>query len=220
MGGEGTSTHGGSGTCNSWPGRMRGNLVASSADETADSSTAPNVGGSATTCMQGIFDLLVPRLHHPVALRVAGIGEHVIDAKPHAGTSPYCMGELGAPVCYDRGWHAKTCHPIGNESICARAGLHVAQLQLPSTWLACQWRSTSTHGLPYDVHMGESACRYRNGMEWSCWLLVDLSPLALLAVSALGCHVFAHTLPDKTCRHHTFGGTYARVGHAVDGVGD
>jgi len=49
------------------------------------------------------------------------------------------------------------------------------------------------------VHVGESACRYRNGMEWSCWLLVDLSTLALLAVSALGCHVFAHTLPDKTC---------------------
>jgi len=34
--------------------------------------------------MQGFFDLLVHRLHHPIALRVAGIGEHVIDAKPHA----------------------------------------------------------------------------------------------------------------------------------------
>jgi hypothetical protein len=63
-------------------------------------------------------------------------------------TSPYSRGELGAPVCYESGWHAKTCHPIGNESICARAGLHVAQLQLPSTWLTCQWRSTNTHGFP------------------------------------------------------------------------
>jgi hypothetical protein len=29
-----------------------------------------------------------------------------------------------------------------------------------------------------------------------------------------------NNVPDKTCRHHTFGGTYARVGHAVDGVED
>jgi hypothetical protein len=29
-----------------------------------------------------------------------------------------------------------------------------------------------------------------------------------------------NNVPDKTCRHHTFGGTYARVGQAVDGVED
>ncbi len=29
-----------------------------------------------------------------------------------------------------------------------------------------------------------------------------------------------NNVPGKTCRHHTFGGTYVRVGHAVDGVED
>jgi hypothetical protein len=56
--------------------------------------------------------------------------------------------------------------------------------------------------------MGESACWYWNGG----WLLVDLTKLALLAVSAHGCQVFAHPLPDKTCRHHASGGTYDQVG--------
>ncbi len=35
---------------------------------------------------------------------------------------------------------------------------------------------------------------------------------------AHSCHVFAHTLTDKMSSHHMLGGTYARVGHAEDGV--
>jgi hypothetical protein len=58
------------------------------------------------------------------------------------------------------------------------------------------------------------------GLEWSCRLLVDLPTLVLLAVSAHGCHVLAHTFPHKTCSHHVFGGTYARVSHVVHGVED
>jgi hypothetical protein len=69
-----------------------------------------------------------------------------------------------------------------------------------------------------DVHMGEPACSDWDGLEWSCWLLVDLSTLALLAGAGHSCHVFAHALPDKMGSHHMLGGTYARVGHAGDGV--
>ncbi len=57
-----------------------------------------------------------------------------------------------------------------------------------------------------------------DGVELSCWLLVDLSILALLAVAAHSCHVFAHSLLDKMGRHHMLGGMYARVGHAGDGM--
>ncbi len=57
-------------------------------------------------------------------------------------------------------------------------------------------------------------------MEWSCWLLVKLYILALQAVAAHSCHMFAYALPDKKCSHHTLGGMYARVGHTVNGVED
>ncbi len=49
------------------------------------------------------------------------------------------------------------------------------------------------------VHVGEPECRDGDGVEGSCWLLVNLSILALLAVSAHGCHIFANTLLNKTC---------------------
>jgi hypothetical protein len=62
------------------------------------------------------------------------------------------------------------------------------------------------------------ACRHRDGLMRSCRLLVNFPPLALLAVPAHGCHVPAHTFPDKTRRHHASGGTYARVSHALNGV--
>ncbi len=64
----------------------------------------------------------------------------------------------------------------------------------------------------------ENLCAGWNGMEWSCWLLVDLSPLALLAVSAHGYQIFANTLWDKMCLYHTFGGLNAGVGNTVDCV--
>jgi hypothetical protein len=67
---------------------------------------------------------------------------------------------------------------------------------------------------------GESACPHRDAVEWSCWLLVDLSQLALIADLAHGYHVFAHTLPEKVSRYHLFGSLYARVGHTVDSVED
>jgi hypothetical protein len=47
------------------------------------------------------------------------------------------------------------------------------------------------------MHVDESACWDRNGVEWSCQLLVDLSKLALLAVVAHSFHVFTHTHPYK-----------------------
>jgi hypothetical protein len=55
-------------------------------------------------------------------------------------------------------------------------------------------------------------------MGWTCRLLEYLPPLALLAVPALGCHILANTLPHNMCSHQAIGGTYARVGHAVNGV--
>jgi hypothetical protein len=41
--------------------------------------------------------------------------------------------------------------------------------------------------------------RAGNGLHRSCWLLVNLAPLALLARPAHGCYVLAHTLPHKMC---------------------
>jgi hypothetical protein len=52
----------------------------------------------------------------------------------------------------------------------------------------------------------------------ACWLLVNLPPLALLAINAHGCHVSAHALPHETCSYHPPGSPYARVRHVVDGV--
>jgi hypothetical protein len=63
------------------------------------------------------------------------------------------------------------------------------------------------------VHMGEPACRDWYGVEWSCWLLEDLSTLVLPAGAAHSCHVFVDALPDKMGSHHMLGGKYARVGH-------
>jgi hypothetical protein len=40
------------------------------------------------------------------------------------------------------------------------------------------------------VHLGESVCCDQDGVDWSCLLLVVLSTLALLAVTAHGCHIF------------------------------
>jgi hypothetical protein len=61
------------------------------------------------------------------------------------------------------------------------------------------------------VHVEKLVCWYRNGVERSCRLLVDLPLLALLAVSAHVCHVLALPFPHKMCSHHAFGCTYARV---------
>ncbi len=122
---------------------------------------------------------------------------------------------------YESGWHDTICHPIGDEEICARVGLHVAQrhrLHPPGgpvnvgqqVHVAFRRGWQKTH--QGYVHMGEPACRDWDGVEWSCWLLVDLSTLALLAVAAHSCHVFAHALPDKIGSHYMLGGTHARVG--------
>jgi hypothetical protein len=70
------------------------------------------------------------------------------------------------------------------------------------------------------VYVGELVCWNRDGVERNCRLLVDLPPLALLAVSAKSCHILANTLTHKTCRHPRFGGTYARAGHTVNGMLD
>jgi hypothetical protein len=61
------------------------------------------------------------------------------------------------------------------------------------------------------LHLVEHACRDGDGVVWICSLLVVLSTLALLAVAAHSSHLFAHTLPEKTCSHQTLGATFARV---------
>ncbi len=63
-------------------------------------------------------------------------------------------------------------------------------------------------------------CRHGNGLHRSCWLLVNLAPLTLLALPAHGCHVFAHAFPNKTCRQHPSCSTYAWMCHVMDGVED
>ncbi len=68
------------------------------------------------------------------------------------------------------------------------------------------------------VHVRELACRHGNGLHGSCWLLVNLAPLTLLARAAHGCHVFAHAFPYKTCRQHPFCSTYAWMCHVMDSV--
>ncbi len=117
----------------------------------------------------------------------------------------------------------------GTTKLAMKASVHVLASMLrrgtASThpW-TCQWRSTGTCGLWPSEEAGRSTCTWENlnagtGMAWSgaaAWLLVDLSTLALLAVAAHSCHVFA--LPDKMGSHHMLGGMYARVGHAGNSV--
>jgi hypothetical protein len=57
-----------------------------------------------------------------------------------------------------------------------------------------------------------------NGLQGSCWLLVNLSPLTLLTIPAHGCHISVHALPHETCRYHPLGNKYARVHHVVVGL--
>jgi hypothetical protein len=57
-----------------------------------------------------------------------------------------------------------------------------------------------------------------NGLHRSCWLLVNLAPLTLLARPVHGCHILAHALPHKMCRQHTLCSTYAWMCYVVDGV--
>jgi hypothetical protein len=45
-----------------------------------------------------------------------------------------------------------------------------------------------------------------------------LVTLALLAITAHGRHISAHSLPDETCRDYPLGSTNARVGHTVNGL--
>ncbi len=45
-----------------------------------------------------------------------------------------------------------------------------------------------------------------------------LVTLALLAITAHGRHISAHSLPNETCRDHPLGGTYARLDHTVNGL--
>jgi len=70
------------------------------------------------------------------------------------------------------------------------------------------------------VHVREATCRYQNGVERCCWLLVDLPTLAVLAVTAHGSHVPANSLPHEAPRNHPACGTNPRVGHVVYRVED
>ncbi len=45
-----------------------------------------------------------------------------------------------------------------------------------------------------------------------------VGPLALLVVLAHSCQILTNTLQHKACGHHAFGGTYARLGHPVNGM--
>jgi hypothetical protein len=69
-----------------------------------------------------------------------------------------------------------------------------------------------------NVQMRKSEIWNWDGVEGSCRLFVDLATLALLAISAHCCNISAHALPHETCRDHSLGGTFTRVGHAVDGL--
>ncbi len=46
--------------------------------------------------------------HHPVDLRVAGCGAHVLHLKPGVQASPHGRGELCATVNGPDGWHTKS----------------------------------------------------------------------------------------------------------------
>jgi hypothetical protein len=90
VGNGGTSTHGGSGTCSSCPGRMRGAPVTSSADETAESSLGaacnPNSTqefhrGPAPSARKASLIFPMHALDHPIALRVVGSGEQVLNER-------------------------------------------------------------------------------------------------------------------------------------------
>ncbi len=86
-----------------------------------------------------------------------------------------------------------------------------AVAQLPPTWLTRHQWSKATHGpskKQVEDPPGPRACGriWMLEPEWH-WveLLTACEPFhaCTLAVAAPGCNVFAHTLPDKTCWHHT-----------------
>ena len=72
-----------------------------------------------------------------------GSGEHMLDVQAPAGTQPQSRGELGPPVHCNWGRHAKMCHPVGVEGICARAGSMLRR------------RTTSTHFVDLSIMHGQ-----------------------------------------------------------------
>jgi hypothetical protein len=75
MGGASRSTGGGSGMCSSWPGRMNGDPVTNSADDTAESSLGIKRSPNST---QGIDESAMPGLHHVHIRHPKCAGAHTV----------------------------------------------------------------------------------------------------------------------------------------------
>ncbi len=114
----GTSTCGESGTCKIWPGMMKGAPATSLLMRLQITPlvlhvapTAPSQGrwefhsGPVPHACKA-FLICLHTLHHPVALRVVGRGEHVLDPHQCACREPHCRRWIGWP-CPLWQWQAR-----------------------------------------------------------------------------------------------------------------
>ena len=67
------------------------------------------------------------------------------------------------------------------------------------------------------MDMGETAVRYRYGLDRCCWLCSDFGPLTFSTLATPAADICRHALPHKPGRHQTPGSPDARVSQCVYG---
>ncbi len=176
--------------------------------------------GACARCTYGILDLPVHPLNHPIALRVVSNEAAVsMCLMPWLVQEPVHKAEVN-------------CAPLSDVTVagtpkCAfqlvmKVSVHMLASMLcrgtASTYLVDLLMMVNRYTWPSEGLPGELVCGQRDGVERSCRLLVELSTLSLLTVSAHGCQDLVHPLSHEMCSYYAVGGTYARVGHTVNGV--
>jgi hypothetical protein len=180
---------------------------------------------SRTTCTAGILDLHA--LYYPMALGMEGSGEHMLDVQAPPGTQPQSRGELGPLVHCNWGRHAKMCHPVGDEGICARAGsmlrrgtasTHLVDLSIMVN--RYMWLSEEAGRGPT-----RSTCTWENlragvGMAWRGAAAACVpSPAGTAGRPSTWLPCPCQYLSTQNVQSPCVWWHYAGVGHAVNGVG-
>jgi len=176
---------------------------------------------------QGVFELPVNSLNHPVGLRMVSGSELALDAELLAKAGPEGGDELPALVGSKERRHAKTRDPRGDESVCAGGRLDILErnrFQPASSAVdhgekvSVPLRSSGERTDEIDVHVGEAVAWHRNGLHGGGGLLSDLRACAVLAVSAPCDYVLVDLLPDHPGSKEPPRGTNSRVGQLMKGV--
>ena len=121
----------------------------------------------------------------------------MLAAQTGAGTRPQNIGEVGTP-CPLQLWRAcQTCHPVGDEG-----AVHVLAYILCNRYPCTRENLHASMGMAW---RGDSVCL------WTFPAVIAGSPSTWLPYPC-------PQLPEDTCSHLAFIGTYAMVCHAMNGM--